>query len=67
MRERLRGRESGETVDWYLSRTAELDAAMAAAGVGDVVVEVGRRTPDEVAQDIVTRCRLVPATPEEVR
>ncbi|WP_121029965.1 adenylyl-sulfate kinase [Terracoccus luteus] len=67
MRERLRGRESGETVDWYLSRTAELDAAMAAAGVGDVVVEVGRRTPDEVAQDIVTRCRLVPAASEEVR
>ncbi len=67
MRERLRGRERDDTVEWYLERTAQLDASMAAAGVGDVVVDVGRRTPDEVAQDVVTRCRLVPVGGDGVR
>lgn len=53
--ERLRARHAGdpEGLDWHLRRSGELDAVLTAAGIGDVVVDVGvDDTPDDVARAV---------------
>lgn len=47
--ERLRRRESGESLDWHLHRSGELQQLMAERGVGDIVISVDGHGPDEVA------------------
>ncbi len=53
--ERLHGRESEATIAWNLHRAVELEEIMERAGIGDLIVEVGVRTPKEVAAEIA-RC-----------
>ncbi|MFF0266966.1 zeta toxin family protein [Kribbella sp. NPDC004536] len=49
LHERLRRRESGESLAWHLRRSDELHQLMTERGVGDVVVTVADETPPEVA------------------
>lgn len=46
---RLEGRESPESLAWYLARAPELTAIMARNGVGDHVLATDGRTPEELA------------------
>jgi adenylylsulfate kinase len=56
--ERLRGRESEESIAWYLRRAPELQEIFETRGVGDVVVDIGNHTPEEVAAEIFNRLEL---------
>lgn len=53
IRQRLRERESEQTIDWYLKRVEELQKIMTDRGIGDHVIEVGDRSPDVVAKMIL--------------
>jgi len=48
--ERLRGRESGESLEWHLHRSGELQQLMTERGVGDIVITVDDQDPEAVAQ-----------------
>lgn len=61
MRARLHKRESEETVQWYLTRAAELETMMDDRHVGDIIVTVGNRSPRDVAMDVVAGCGLLAA------
>jgi energy-coupling factor transporter ATP-binding protein EcfA2 len=56
--QRLAGREVGESLDWHRRRAPELQEIMERGGVGDVVIEVGERSPREVAELIAGRSGL---------
>lgn len=49
---RLDVRESAETIDWYRNRSRELQGIMKDRRIGDLVIDVGARTVDEVAIEI---------------
>ncbi|MGC4191483.1 MAG: AAA family ATPase [Thermomicrobiales bacterium] len=59
---RLHGRESGEHLAWSLTRAPELEGIMDAAGIGtapgDLIVDVGTQTPEDVAGEIAARLGL---------
>lgn len=57
--DRLKQRESDEHLQWYLERAPELQRIMEEAGVGDIVIDVGERTPREVATDIASKLSLI--------
>lgn len=57
--QRLRVRESPETLNWYLNRAEELEQIMEINSVGDWVIDVGERTPHEVAAEIARRYGLI--------
>jgi hypothetical protein len=50
---RIRHREAGAAVDWYLARARELDAHWKAHPVEDLLVETADRSVGEIAQEIV--------------
>ncbi len=50
---RLRGRESGESLEWHLRRAPELTGIMERNGIGDVVVATDDRMPEELAVEIL--------------
>ncbi|MGN6483514.1 MAG: AAA family ATPase [Thermomicrobiales bacterium] len=60
--QRLRGRDTGDQLAWSLKRAPELDGIMDAAGIGstagDLIVEVGTRTSEAVAEEIASRLGL---------
>jgi adenylylsulfate kinase len=58
IRQRLADRETGVDLEWHRIRALELQAIMDAAGVGDVVIDVGSRLPEEVAKEICDRLAL---------
>jgi energy-coupling factor transporter ATP-binding protein EcfA2 len=47
--ERLRRRESGESLAWHLHRSGELHRMMTERGVGDIIVAVDDHDPAQVA------------------
>lgn len=51
---RLEDRESAESMPWYRNRAPELQGIMEREGVGDIVVNVADRSPDDVATEILT-------------
>lgn len=51
---RLEARESTETIEWYRNRARELQGIMADRRIGDLVIDVGARTADEVATEIAS-------------
>lgn len=53
--ERLRRRESGESLDWHLHRSNELQQLMTERGVGDIVVTVDDHDPEAVARLMLDR------------
>lgn len=57
--QRLRHRESPETLAWYLARAPELERIMDDNSIGDVVIDVGERTAREVAAEIARRLGLL--------
>jgi broad-specificity NMP kinase len=57
---RLHGRETPETIDWYLHRAPELQEIMEREGVGDIVVDVGSRDALAIAREIIDRIGLIP-------
>lgn len=52
---RIQAREAPETVGWYLARAPELQAIMQRGPVEDVLVDVGDRSPAEVAAEVLER------------
>lgn len=56
---RLHGRETPETLAWYLHRAPELQGIMERAGVGDIVVDVGIRDPLAIAREIIGKAGLI--------
>lgn len=59
IKKRLRERESMDRLPWYLHRAPELEQIMDARDVGDIVIDVGERTPREVAAEIARRFGLL--------
>ena len=55
---RLKGRESEASLAWYLNRAPELRGIMEREGVGDHVIDVGSRSPMDIAREIVDRLNL---------
>lgn len=49
---RLEARETAETIGWYRNRSRELQEIMEERRIGDIVIDVGERTIDEVAIEI---------------
>jgi hypothetical protein len=56
---RLRQRETDNGYAWYENRAIELTGIMERNGIGDVVIEVGDETPQQLAQRIVDRLGLL--------
>jgi adenylylsulfate kinase-like enzyme len=50
---RIRHREAGSAVDWYVARARELDAHWREYPVEDLLVETANRNVREIAQEIV--------------
>lgn len=57
--DRLEGRERESTIEWYRNRAPELQGIMEREKVGDIVIDAGDRDPDDVAQEILERLRLL--------
>jgi hypothetical protein len=47
--DRLRGRESSESLEWHPHGSGELQRLMTDRGVGDVVIRLGAESPRELA------------------
>ena len=58
--ERLRGRESGASLEWHLHRSGELQRLMTDRGVGDIVLTLGEESPAEIAALIAYALRSRP-------
>lgn len=58
---RLEARESATSIDWYRNRARELQEIMERRRIGDVVIDVGARTADEVATEIADHLGYGPA------
>ena len=50
---RIRHREAGSAVEWYLARARELDAHWKAHPVEDLLIETANRDVREIAQEII--------------
>lgn len=59
--DRLEGREDERSIDWYRARAPELQEIMVREKVADLVIDVGHRTAEEVAVEILDRVS-VPAS-----
>lgn len=57
--ERIRGREVGTSVDWYLARAAELDAHWSKNPVEDLLVETSGRSVREIALDALSTANWI--------
>jgi shikimate kinase len=57
--ERLEARESEHSLAWYRSRAPELQAIMEREQVADLVIDVGQRSPADVALEILRRSGIV--------
>lgn len=58
---RLRRREAGPELAWYLRRAPELIDFMERAWIGDLLVDTDGRSVGEVAEDVVMRSGWLPA------
>lgn len=58
---RLDAREGAETIDWYRNRSRELQGIMEERRIGDLVIDVGARTVDDVATEIADHLGYGPA------
>lgn len=56
---RLERRETGETIAWYRDRAPALQAIMTREHVGDIVIDVGNRPPDDIAREILHSAGVV--------
>lgn len=56
---RMRQRGSGESLEWHLKRAPELEAIMSEREIGDLVIDVERRSPQEVSTEIAMRLGLM--------
>lgn len=57
--QRLEGRETATTIGWYRDRAPELQEIMEREAIGDIVIDVGQRTPPDVASEIASRLGLL--------
>ena len=55
---RLEERETGASLAWSQHRAPELHGIQERANVGDVVIDVGQRSPGEVAEEIMQKLDL---------
>jgi hypothetical protein len=61
VRRRLLARETETSLRWYLDRAEELQSIMVNRGIGDLVIDVGSRTPQEIAAVILEQVRQIEA------
>jgi predicted kinase len=59
IRQRLEGRETETTIDWHRKRAPELQGIMERGKVEDVLIDVGERTPHDVALEILDKLDIV--------
>lgn len=57
----LRHHVDQQSLNWHLNRVAELDRILEEAGLDDVVIPVGTRTPRDIARDILVAIGRPPA------
>lgn len=62
--DRLAGRENETTIAWYRQRAPELQTLMEREQVADTVIDVGHRSPEEVAAEILQRTGTIHAAPD---
>lgn len=62
--ERLAGRENENTIAWYRQRAPELQAIMEREQVADIVIDVGHRSPEDVAAEILQRTGMIHPPPD---
>jgi hypothetical protein len=53
--DRLEGRETPESIAWYRDRAPELQGIMERGSVEDVLIDAGRRTARDIAEEIIER------------
>lgn len=53
LQERLRARESGETLKWYLNRAAELSEQLERSNLEDMVIDTDNKSIEQLADEIV--------------
>jgi adenylylsulfate kinase len=53
--QRLEGRQSEQTIEWYRQRAPELQEILERDHIGDLVIDVGDRTPEDTANEILQR------------
>lgn len=61
--QRLEGRESEITIGWYRHRAQELQGIMERENVGDMIIDVADRTPEDLAREILERLHLLSSGP----
>lgn len=49
---RLEARETAETINWYRNRSRELQGVMERWQIGDLVIDVGNRSVEDIATEI---------------
>jgi adenylylsulfate kinase-like enzyme len=60
IRERLQVRErTPGDLAWSVARAPELQDIMENAGIGDLVIDVGTRTPEQIAAEIIERTGIL--------
>jgi hypothetical protein len=59
--ERLDAREPESTIAWHRNRAPELQAIMERERIGDLVIDVGQRSPIAVATEIARCLALIPS------
>lgn len=57
--DRLRQREDPERLAWYVHRAPELEAIQDEAGVGDTIINIGDRSPREIANLLADQLHLL--------
>lgn len=57
--QRLEGRESVHRVEWYRQRAPELQEIMESNHIGDLVIDVGDRSPHNIANEILQRAGVL--------
>ncbi len=53
LRERLRNRPMGGSLEWHLNRAAELNDLYAASGIGDLVIDTDNKTIRAIADEVI--------------
>ncbi len=52
---RLRGRNTGDALEWHLARATELDRLLGERGIGDFVVDTEEKDHETVAREVLAR------------
>lgn len=57
--QRLEGRETDASIDWFRRRAPELQGIMERGKIEDILIDVGERSPHDVALEILRKTGIV--------